>query len=801
MPYEKFGEILNKYLNQKDRSAAWLGNELGIHRGTVTRWLKGETRPNSPELAGRIAVRLGIVDSEERQRFFASVGYAYQEGVIEEQFSHATLLDFSPYDYTAKEVLKQLEKVVGEELVRARFQGELIDVKIEFTDRYLVDPTKSKRLFEIQNQVLSIHSVFELCHKRLLILGGPGIGKTLVLHQLAEALLENTTHFFPKIPVILRLNTFGSDQDNVADWLVSALQKTYFVSRSIARSWVEEEKLILLLDGLDTITESQQANSIVRLNKYFENHSYPFAITCRTTELQRTDKNVCAEAAIILQRLRNDQVQDYFERVNLEPHLSKLLLESKLLSNEETKTPLMLQTMIQTFGGIPEDDLPLISGLSYHQLFEKFVERKLAEHREAVITDSQIKANRQRAEILASEKQSLSTLQWLAAQMIKHNVTDLYIERLQPKWLTNKGFLAVYFLLSRFLIGLVGGLIGGIMLGLGLGLFFNLLNEGFLRGIVEGTICGVTGGMTIGLIDLIRVNRILIEGDIKLPSSQLYARIVAKITLRTVAVGLNCWVMIWMCLGRVNWLGYDQIFWQREGVFVAICAGLCFGFVFGFRTRMLESHKALSASELLYNDIETVESYDINPAGAWAGITYGIIVGTISSSTYLYFQDLSWPLTLAFPGWRLIAVSILVCSFVAGIFGGITGPTVDIPDDTVQGIWSSVKKSLRYGAVISLVCTIVGLAIGMLGSVTNIQVLTFGTYGLFVGVLSLLWYGGIDLIKHAILRILLVWSEGAPFNFYQHLEFGVKRAFINRSLGGYHFMHELLKLHFAERSN
>lgn len=77
--FPDFADLLNRYLTSRDRSASWLAQRLGVHPGTVGRWLNQGARPGSPELLAQIADVLGVFDSDERQALLAAAGYGYQE--------------------------------------------------------------------------------------------------------------------------------------------------------------------------------------------------------------------------------------------------------------------------------------------------------------------------------------------------------------------------------------------------------------------------------------------------------------------------------------------------------------------------------------------------------------------------------------------------------------------------------------------------------------------------------------------------------------------------------------------------
>ena len=79
-----------------------------------------------------------------------------------------------------------------------------------------------------------------------MILGHPGAGKTTALANLTRQLLDEGQ---AEVPVIFNLSSWASEQPPLADWLVDELQRQYQVSRKLGQQWINEERLILLLDG------------------------------------------------------------------------------------------------------------------------------------------------------------------------------------------------------------------------------------------------------------------------------------------------------------------------------------------------------------------------------------------------------------------------------------------------------------------------------------------------------------------------------------------------------------------------
>jgi plasmid maintenance system antidote protein VapI len=116
--YPKFGALLYQYLSEQDRTPAWLARRLGVHGGTVSRWLNDGTRPASPEQIVRIADILGI--STQRAKLLVAAGYGYQEAsaVAAEQIPDSSSLVADPLPtnnsaLTSSNLLQPLTPFIG----------------------------------------------------------------------------------------------------------------------------------------------------------------------------------------------------------------------------------------------------------------------------------------------------------------------------------------------------------------------------------------------------------------------------------------------------------------------------------------------------------------------------------------------------------------------------------------------------------------------------------------------------------------------------------------------------------------
>lgn len=58
--------------------------------------------------------------------------------------------------------------------------------------------------------------------------------------------------------------------------------------------------------------------------------------------------------------------------------------------------------------------------------------------------------------------------------------------------------------------------------------------------------------------------------------------------------------------------------------------------------------------------------------------------------------------------------------------------------------------------------------------------------------------GGKACIQHFVLRLILYCNGHIPWNYARFLDYATDRLFLQRVGGGYRFMHDLLRQHFAQ---
>jgi hypothetical protein len=162
---------------------------------------------------------------------------------------------------------------------------------------------------------------------RLVIVGEPGYGKTLLAIELVLQILrarKNGDRAADKLPVPISVAGWDGVAD-LATWLTKRMKEEWHLSPAIARVLIHRQLIIPVLDGLDEIgtrqtstdPPEQQLRVLRQLNKRYggEDPGYvPVIVTCRTddyTQLKGVFGGLLDAAVVRVQKLDRLLIKSY----------------------------------------------------------------------------------------------------------------------------------------------------------------------------------------------------------------------------------------------------------------------------------------------------------------------------------------------------------------------------------------------------------------------------------------------------------------------------------------------------------
>jgi hypothetical protein len=209
---------------------------------------------------------------------------------------------------------------------------------------------------------LTIADVFVQMNESMLVLGAPGAGKTTQLLDLAQALIvQARSASDPAVPVVLDLADWivarrrgvlhlapdGDDRAAFGAWLVASLAERFRIPPDIGRLWMTENRLTLLLDGLDEVPETDREQCVTEINAMQYRYGVTRVAVCsREADYARLTNQLRLQGAVVIRPLARDTVKDYLASVSP----AQLGVLSALEADEELwellTTPLMLTIMM-----------------------------------------------------------------------------------------------------------------------------------------------------------------------------------------------------------------------------------------------------------------------------------------------------------------------------------------------------------------------------------------------------------------------------------------------------------------------
>ena len=445
-----------------------------------------------------------------------------------------------------------------------------------------------------------INSAFEK-QGRLLIVGSPGVGKTVLLLKLALELLDKADiEKKEAFPVIFNLASWSDEYEKFDDWLISVLNSGEGLSKDFAAALLREERIVFLLDGLDELArhldiadeESQakaakiRANCLNSLNNYLD-RGKKAVICCRVRQFEQmhelTGKAAPVSAKVKINDLSEAEILNSLMKA--QNHNEDRIAAGNLLTilnkdenNELLKvlsTPFYFTTALEVFDKqVFDEDFPKTKSDLEDYLRRKFIEKKL-----------NITANPNKFD----KEKTKKWLTFLAELINRKKLITFELADLQPSDLAGKRKFSVVF-------GLVFGLIFGLILGLVGGLVFGLFG-----GLVFGLFGGLFGGLLVGLVgysEEIQTEDIVSLDFVKLSNWNFWKKILVVGLVGGLVGGLVLGLLFGLVLGLVGGLvfgllfGFDEIksikgFSNLENPYQRITGGFLTNLYFSFLITLL----------------------------------------------------------------------------------------------------------------------------------------------------------------------------------------------------------------------
>lgn len=338
-------------------------------------WTAGPCIPKSPDFTDRNLLSGLTIDntSFEGQSgspvFFVSNGIYFVVGVLCQgggsPHSKVTLFESQRVD---DDVLKDYEYgVVDEFTPAAKSDYEAVRAVHRelwaFSESLPLPPPRIRirvrGLSKEKNNSLFADSVHELLGFGSLALlhGDAGTGKSHLLQEHVRFLLKQSHKEF-STPVLLRASTWRRG-DSTPKWIERVLSDFYGIHPQQAKSFVNHEDLVLLVDGLDELESAGGclASFVSALNEYRLVSQVSLVVTCRTSTAEFVANAMpddlvscevtCPKTNDVLECIKKSRMHGLESVIHA--------LSSLDWPGEIPPTPLHVKMLIEVFRGLPEE--------------------------------------------------------------------------------------------------------------------------------------------------------------------------------------------------------------------------------------------------------------------------------------------------------------------------------------------------------------------------------------------------------------------------------------------------------------
>ena len=590
-----------------------------------------------------------------------------------------------------------------------------------------------------------------------------GYGKTTELLLLCKWLNEKARNDpLLAVPVVLSLASWSDKEKNFSEWIYHEMQKRYFIPKRITKRWINNSRLLVMLDSLDEVPSGRRIKCIQSINDFGESNPLPGIVVCsRTGEYLSTGERLKLNGAIELQPLSKKSIYKYIENNKLSNNDLKEYFDTNENIVELASSILMLNMIVQLSGELiteqKENKLAYTLDIS-DTLIKKYMNNKIKQ--------------KKRLFVKWTEKYTMEKISYISKHMISHMENIIDLDNLQPSWFQKSSQRRAYIYTSRMILCVLLGL------GLTLALLFDTESGSPILEIGIGVCWGLCGGITTSFLD-----NVYFKNTEKRSSKKWLISYLSICLLTCVGCGAVLWGVIhsyWPLPPEAQGIDY----WIFDGITWAILFTIMF--------------RKGSSTGIVLQDIRTTETMSFKWQRSlkglfWAGML-GAIVGLFA------FKVGGFDVNMI--GWSMLTGVILIGIPVAAIFGFQVFPYTRIIKPNI-GMKIRARKAITISLLVLAMIMIPFATLifyrryyifgDTIQKTLHLAIMTGIAWGLYCSWLSLFYFGIIDIGKHIILRKKLAKYDLLPSKVDCFMEHCAKIGILKPMGSGYVFIHETIR--------
>ncbi|WP_260337468.1 NACHT domain-containing protein [Phytomonospora endophytica] len=185
--------------------------------------------------------------------------------------------------------------------------------------------------------------------EQIIVLGGPGAGKTTMLLELLQGLIKRAEDSADeRFPILLNLSAWLPKFSKLEQWIAHEASVRYQVSSDFISDSLASGEAILLLDGLDELAQHNREKCIEAINTFRIRHGEAgIAICCRSKDYEQLETKLRTYGSVEIQPLTMAQVESYLRRHGRQHALETLQQDLEL--KRLVRTPLLLSILMLAY--------------------------------------------------------------------------------------------------------------------------------------------------------------------------------------------------------------------------------------------------------------------------------------------------------------------------------------------------------------------------------------------------------------------------------------------------------------------
>ncbi|NEO90882.1 MAG: NACHT domain-containing protein [Moorea sp. SIO3G5] len=448
-------DLLRPHMRTAGERQAYLQRALGMDSPVLDRLvLTGAVNDFIPEMVRKL-VRFGEISPGQPalcallEEISKDVGIDQQEIIdrlLQQIRQELNYTQPNPSSLERLLFLKKFDSVLKNEFDKIQLRNE---ISLQLKKLYLIQPNDKYKFSESSTDIYTVPDLVREGLQVRLILGEPGVGKTTALLKLAEIYyqdaINNVNNVDFKLPAYFDLSSWNNKEESLYRWLIKELGTKYRINKILAQSLLEEEHMILFLDGLNEVKEgdqpdcvnlfldglnevknAHQSDCVKQINNFIDQYlGTDIVVCCRKQDYLTINELLKLEQTTYfqVQLLQEEQIKDYLASHGEKGRALQQLLQDNNLLQDLAHTPLMLNIMTQ----LEIKNVPSTGDLEQgrQKLIDAYVKQSFQNFRQKPIKPSLTCLN-------YKEYEPKHWLKWLAQHM---ESSTFLIEEMQPKWL------------------------------------------------------------------------------------------------------------------------------------------------------------------------------------------------------------------------------------------------------------------------------------------------------------------------------------------------------------------------------